>query len=382
MAKWQMILSEFDIIFTTQKAVKGQAIADHLAENPRDDDYQSLHTYFPDKEILFIEAVENMSEQYLGWRLFFDGASNSFGAGIGAILVSPERKHYPATAKLRFSCTNNMAEYETYIFGLKMALDMEIKDLIAFSDSDLLVHQTLKLWVTRNSKIMLYHYNLLSLANKFRILELRHIPRTRNAFADALAILFSMIQHPDELVVEPIQIQLQDRPAHCLVTERVSDTAHCLDFVRKCVKCQMHGDVIRAPPTELHSMTAPWPCSIWGMDVIGTIDPPALNGHRFILVAIEYFTKWIEAASYKHVTKKVVSDFLRNNIICRFGVPETLITDNAKNINNDMVDGLCEQLKIRHRNSAIYRPQMNGAVEATNKNLKKIIRKMTETHRD
>ncbi|XP_071929677.1 uncharacterized protein [Coffea arabica] len=92
-----------------------------------------------------------------------------------------------------------MAEYEVYIFGLKMTLNMEIKDLIAFSDSDLLVHQTLKQWVTRDSKIMLYHYNLLSLASKFRNLELRHIPRTHNAFADALAILSSMIQHPDEL---------------------------------------------------------------------------------------------------------------------------------------------------------------------------------------
>ncbi|XP_071918873.1 uncharacterized protein [Coffea arabica] len=142
-----------------------------------------------------------MSEQYPGWRLFFDGASNSLGAGIGAVLVSPEGKHYPATAKLRFPCTNNMAEYEACIFGLKMALDMDIKDLIAFSDSDLLVHQTLKQWETRDSKIMLYHCNLLSLASKFRNLELGHIPRTRNAFADALATLSSMIQHPDELVL-------------------------------------------------------------------------------------------------------------------------------------------------------------------------------------
>nr|XP_027082332.1 uncharacterized protein K02A2.6-like [Coffea arabica] len=74
--------------------------------------------------------------------------------------------------------------------------------------------------------------------------------------------------------------------------------------------------------------------------------------------------------------------FLKRSHHMPIRVPETLITDNAKNLNNDMVDGLCEQFKIRHRNSAIYRPQMNGAVEATNKNLKKIIRKMTEKHRD
>ncbi|XP_027157539.1 uncharacterized protein LOC113759173 [Coffea eugenioides] len=478
LAKWQIILSEFDIVFTSQKAVKGQVIADHLAENPRDDDYQPLRTYFPDERVLFVSAADDISEQSPEWRLFFDGASNSLGVGIGAVLVSPEGKHYPAAAKLQFACTNNMAEYEACIFGLKMALEMEIKELIAFSDSDLLVNQTLKQWITKDSKILPYHCSLLTLAKQFQNLEFRHLPRARNAFADALATLASMIQYPDELKIEPIQVQLQDKPAHCwvanesfdnvpwysdlkeflktgfyplhagtkdknflrrmaskfflngevlykrtsdlnllrcidedeaqymmkevhsgvcgphmnghLLAKKIMRTGYfwltmehdCIDFVRRCIKCQMHGDIIRAPPTELHSMTAPWPCSMWGMDVIGTIDPPASNGHRFILVAIEYFTKWVEAESFKHVTKKVVANFLRDHIICRFGVPETLITDNAKNLNNDMVDGLCEQFKIKHRNSAIYRPQMNGAVEAANKNLKKIIRKMTEKHRD
>ncbi|XP_027178013.1 uncharacterized protein LOC113777173 [Coffea eugenioides] len=478
LAKWQIILLEFDIVFTLQKSVKGQAIVDHLAENPKDDNYQLLHTYFPDEKILFVGTVEDMSERCPEWRLFFDGAANSFGVGIGAVLVSPERKHYPGAAKLQFACTNNMAEHEACIFGLKMALEMEVKELIAFSDSDLLVHQTLKQWITKDSKILPYHSNLLKLARQFQSLEFRHLPRTRNVFADALAILSSMIQYPDELEIEPIRIQLQDKPAHCWVIDKSSGNSpwyndikefirtgsyppettandkgflrrmaskfflngevlykrcsdlnllrcidedeaqymmqevhsgvcgphmngyllakkimkigyfwltmkrDCMDFVRRCIKCQMHGDVIRAPPTELHSMIAPWPCSIWGMDVIGTIDPPASNGHRFILVAIEYFTKWVEAESFKHVTKKVVANFLRDHIICRFGVPETLITDNAKNLNNDVVDGLCEQFKIKHRNSAIYRPQMNGAVEAANKNLKKIIRKMTERHRD
>ena len=99
MAKWQIILSKFDIIFTTQKAIKRQAITDHLVESSREDDYQPLHTYFPDKEILFIDASEDMNEQYSGWRLFFDGVSNSFGVGIRAILV-PEGIHYLTAAKL------------------------------------------------------------------------------------------------------------------------------------------------------------------------------------------------------------------------------------------------------------------------------------------
>ncbi|XP_015078295.1 uncharacterized protein LOC107022102 [Solanum pennellii] len=88
-------------------------------------------------------------------------------------------------------------------------------------------------------------------------------------------------------------------------------------FVQKCRKCQVHGDLIRVPPHELNAMSSPWPFVAWGMEVIGPIEPAAPNGHRFILVAIDYFTKWVEATSYKSVTKKVVDDFVRNNLICR-----------------------------------------------------------------
>ena len=247
---------------------------------------------------------------------------------------------------------------------------------------------------------MSYHCSLFSLTNKFRNLKFRHIPRIRNIFVDTLPTCSSMIWHPDELVIEPIQIQVQEKPAYCLIVKNVSDDhsyysnikqfikrgsylpgvdlaiksflhrmsskfflygevlykktsnfsllrcidreeteymmkevhngvcrphmnghllakkitrteyfwlameCDCIDFVRKCVKYQMHGDTIRAPPIELHSMIAPWPCSMWGIDVIGAIDPPVSNMHRFILVTIENFAKWIKTISYKHVTKK------------------------------------------------------------------------------
>ncbi|XP_070010920.1 uncharacterized protein [Nicotiana sylvestris] len=92
----------------------------------------------------------------------------------------------------------------------------------------------------------------------------------------------------------------------------------CFSFVRKCHQCQVHGDLIHAPPTELHLMSAPWPFVAWGMDVIGTIEPKASNGHRFILVAIDYFTKWVEAVTLKSVTKRAMVDFVHSNLICRF----------------------------------------------------------------
>lgn len=77
------------------------------------------------------------------------------------------------------------------------------------------------------------------------------------------------------------------------------------------------------------------------------------------------------------MTPALVCRLIKQNIIARYGQPATLITDNATNLNNRMMTELCESFKIKHLNSTAYRPQMNGAVEAANKNIKGIIEKMT-----
>ena len=118
------------------------------------------------------------------------------------------------------------------------------------------------------------------------------------------------------------------------------------------------------------------------MDVIEPMILKASNGHEYILVAIDYFTKWVEATSYKSVIQAVVARFLKHNIICRYGMPGELITNNGTNLNGKMNQQLCQQFKIEHKNSIPYRPQMNGAVEAANKNIKKISVKMADTYED
>ncbi len=117
------------------------------------------------------------------------------------------------------------------------------------------------------------------------------------------------------------------------------------------------------------------------MDVIRAITPKASNGHEFILVAIDYFTKWVEACSFKNVTQVVVTQFVKSNIICRYRMLEMIITDNALNLNNRMMDQLCRKFKIKHHNSPPYRAKMNGTVKAANKNVKGILSKMTETYK-
>ena len=112
------------------------------------------------------------------------------------------------------------------------------------------------------------------------------------------------------------------------------------------------------------------------------ITPKASNGHCFIFVVIDYFTKWVEATSYASVMKAVVARFIKKEIICRYGLSDRIISDNGLNLNNDMIIEICTRFKIKHHNSVPYRPKMNGTVEATNKNVKKIIAKATETYKD
>jgi hypothetical protein len=158
--------------------------------------------------------------------------------------------------------------------------------------------------------------------------------------------------------------------------------ADCYHYTRTCYKCQIYSDKVHVPPTPLNVIASPWPFSMWGINMIGMIEPKSSNGHRFILVAIDYFTKWVEVASYVNVTKHVVARFLKNNIICRYGVPNKIITDNGSNLNNKTMEELCTMFKIEHHNSSPYRPKMNGAVKAANKNMKKIIQKMVVTYKD
>ena len=112
---------------------------------------------------------------------------------------------------------------------------------------------------------------------------------------------------------------------------------NCIKHVRTCHRCPTYQDRKNALTLPLHCLAAPWPFSAWGMDVIGLMIPKVSNGHEYILVAIDYFTKWVEAASYKSVTQVVVARFLKNNVICYYDVPGELITNNGVNLNGKMI---------------------------------------------
>ncbi|PKI70825.1 hypothetical protein CRG98_008792 [Punica granatum] len=122
LAKWRCQLTEYDIEYVARTSIKGQAIADHLAEFPIKDS-TPIDPNFPDEGVL---QVDDEGEK-LSWKMYFDGAVNSTGSGIGAVLISPDGRYYPVVAKINFLCTNNVAEYEVCILGLQAAIDFKVQ---------------------------------------------------------------------------------------------------------------------------------------------------------------------------------------------------------------------------------------------------------------
>ncbi|CAL2239077.1 unnamed protein product [Prunus armeniaca] len=104
---------------------------------------------------------------------------------------------------------------------------------------------------------------------------------------------------------------------------------NCVEYAKGCIKCQIYGPIQRVPADALHPVTKPWPFRGWAMDIIGKIYPTASNQHAWILVATDYFTKWVEAESYQSISSTQVVRFFENHIVHRFGIPETITADNG-----------------------------------------------------
>ncbi|XP_028215089.1 uncharacterized protein LOC114397183 [Glycine soja] len=382
-----------------------------------------MHPEFSDEDIMALFEDEVDDEDKDKWIVWFDGASNALGHGVGVVLLTPDDQCIPFMARLGFDCMNNMVEYE---------LRGE--------------------WETRNHKLIPYQAYIKKLTEFFDDVSFHHISRQKNQMADALATLASMFQLIPHGDLSYIKFRCHGKPTHCCLIEEKQDgrpwyfdikryikdkectqeasdndkrmlrrlaagfflsedilykknhdmvllrcvdareidlmpmevhegsfgthaNAHakarkilrvgyywltmendCCIHVRKFHKCQAFADNVNASAVPLNILVVPWPFSMWGIDVIGAIEPKASNRHRFVLVAIDYFTKWVEAASYASVTRSVVVRFIKKEIICWYRLPRKIITDNATNLNNKMMKEMCEDFKIQHHNSMPYRP--------------------------
>ena len=100
-------------------------------------------------------------------------------------------------------------------------------------------------------------------------------------------------------------------------------------YVKAYDKCQRFSNIIRQPTKELVPMTAPWPFGQWGLGIMGPF-PIAVRQLKFLVVGIDYFTKWVEAETLATIMEKNIRSFVWRCIICRFGIPRVLVSDNGK----------------------------------------------------
>jgi len=137
---------------------------------------------------------------------------------------------------------------------------------------------------------------------------------------------------------------------------------------------------MHAPPAPLHPIIAIGPFVNWGIDFI-TCKPHLAKGNAYIILAVDYFTKWAEAMPTFSADGKTAAIFIFNHIIARFGVPQAIITNHGRHFRNIMMTELTDQLGLCHDSSTPYYPQANGLVEAINKVLVIMIRRIIGIHR-
>ncbi|XP_024172199.1 uncharacterized protein LOC112178258 [Rosa chinensis] len=197
MAKWALLLNQYEIIYILAKAVKGQALADFLADHPIPADWE-ISDELPDEEVFNTEVLP-------AWQMFFDGSSRADGAGAGVVFISPQRQILPYAFTLGELCSTNVAEYQALIMGLQTANEMKISNLEVYGDSKLVVDQLLTLYEVKKEDLVPYFQLATQLLKGFDAVTLTHVPRKENQTADALANLAATLAlSEDEIIHLPI----------------------------------------------------------------------------------------------------------------------------------------------------------------------------------
>jgi hypothetical protein len=143
-----LILSEFDIVYKERKDIKGQVIVDQLVEAPLQGDHPIVAD-FPDDTIMTVAPSTP-------WKLFFDGSFTQKGSRAGILFVTPQGDLIPKSYKISFPCTNNITKYEGLVIGLRQAIRWNIKSLLVFGDSQLVIKLVTNEYHTKDEKLLPY----------------------------------------------------------------------------------------------------------------------------------------------------------------------------------------------------------------------------------
>ncbi|GKV17254.1 hypothetical protein SLEP1_g27785 [Rubroshorea leprosula] len=169
--KWAVELGEFQITFQQRSSIRAQALADFIVE--------------------CTSASETVASEAEQWTLYVDGSSSSRGSGAGAVLIGPGSFRSEHALKFNFEATNNMAEYEALLLGLRLAAELKVRSLQVYSDSQLIVNQVNSTCEVTDPTLAKYLAVVLKLQSQFERFRLTKISRSENGHADSLSKLAS-----------------------------------------------------------------------------------------------------------------------------------------------------------------------------------------------
>jgi hypothetical protein len=144
-----------------------------------------------------------------------------------------------------------------------------------------------------------------------------------------------------------------------------SAVADAHDIVRQCPECQHHAPYSKFASNEIQLIPPVWPFARWGIDIVGPL-PTAPGNYSHAVVAVEYFSKWVEAKPLLSITSVTIQKFFWQNIVFRFGVPHEVTVDNGKQFDSADFKDFCTYLGTKLCFASVYHPQSNGAVERAN----------------
>ncbi|XP_022880588.1 uncharacterized protein LOC111397850 [Olea europaea var. sylvestris] len=402
--KWVIEMSEFDIEFKPRTAIKAQALADFITE--------------------LTTPAESPEGQKTDWKVFVDGSSITERSGARIIMIGPDSEELEYSLCFEFLATNNDAEYEAVITGLGLAARLGVSSIEVCNDLQLIVGQVSREYEAKDGKMTAYLMKVRDLEKGFASFRMTKVPRKENERADALAKLASanprnlsrtvnvqVLQQPSiqrwvevknieygESWMDPLikYLTKNKTPEDPFEAKRMLFEVHAgtcgnhqgatslafkilrqgyywptmkrdaKELVRKCDTCQRHENLIHVPVKQQVTIFGVCPFFQWGMDILGPL-PLAKGQRKFLLVTIDYFTKWEEAEPLATFTTANVHGFVWKNIICRFGIPRVMVTDNGRQFDNHSFKAFCANYHIDHRLTSVAHPQSNGQAEVTNR---------------
>nr|ABA97641.2 transposon protein, putative, unclassified [Oryza sativa Japonica Group] len=345
----------------------------------------------------------------------FDGALNSQGAGAGFILTSPSGDQFKHAIHLNFRATNNTAEYKGLLAGIRAAVALGVKRLIIKGDSELVANQVHKDYKCSNPELSKYLAEVRKLEKRFDGIEVRHIYRKDNIEPDDLARRASRREPLEpgtflDILTKPsvkevsgeVSPDTPDISSEVTKAERAvadiettddwriplikfiiskelpEDDTEAEKITRKAkIYCMVGNDLYKKAPNgvplkcvssddgrhlllDIHEGI----CGSHAVDILGPF-PRGQGGYRFLFVAIDKFTKWIEVVPMGEIKADNAIKFIKG-IFCTYRLPHRIITDNGSQFISADFQDYCIGLGVKICFASVSHPPSNGQVERAN----------------